>query len=70
MDIPDRAGNDPELIHVGHEEMSTFTACGAHAKFAGEDVGFCVTTSDRRPEAMGDGAEFETSPAHREDDAQ
>ncbi len=42
MGIPDRAGNDPELIHMGHEEMSTVTACDAHARFDGEDVGFCV----------------------------
>lgn len=38
-----RAGNDPELIHVRHEEMSAFMAT-AHAKFTGE-VGVCLATS-------------------------
>ena len=28
----DRAGSDPELIQVRHEEMAAFMAC-AHAKF-------------------------------------
>lgn len=37
-----RAGNDPELIHVRHEEMSAFMAC-AHAKFTGE-LGVCMAT--------------------------
>src|SRR5216117_3419897 len=39
----DRAGGDPELIQVRHEEMAAFMACG-HAKFTGE-VGVCVATS-------------------------
>ncbi len=39
----DRAGSDPELIQVRHEEMAAFMAC-AHAKFTGE-VGVCVATS-------------------------
>jgi pyruvate dehydrogenase (quinone) len=39
----DRAGGDPELIQVRHEEMAAFMAC-AHAKFTGE-VGVCVATS-------------------------
>ena len=38
-----RAGNDPELIQVRHEEMASFMAC-AHAKFTGE-VGVCLATS-------------------------
>ncbi len=38
-----RAGNDPELIQVRHEEMAAFMACG-HAKFTGE-VGVCLATS-------------------------
>ncbi len=38
-----RAGNDPELIQVRHEEMAAFMACG-HAKFTG-DVGVCLATS-------------------------
>jgi pyruvate dehydrogenase (quinone) len=38
-----RAGNDPELIQVRHEEMAAFMAC-AHAKFTGE-VGVCMATS-------------------------
>src|ERR671927_467470 len=38
-----RAGNDPELIHVRHEEMSAFMAC-AYAKFTGE-IGVCLATS-------------------------
>ena len=38
-----RAGNDPELIQVRHEEMAAFMAC-AHAKFTGE-VGVCLATS-------------------------
>lgn len=37
-----RAGNDPELLHVRHEEMSAFMAC-AHAKFTGE-MGVCMAT--------------------------
>jgi pyruvate dehydrogenase (quinone) len=43
MGAMDRAGNDPELIHVRHEEMAAFMAC-AHAKFTGE-VGVCLATS-------------------------
>jgi pyruvate dehydrogenase (quinone) len=43
MGAMNRAGNDPELIHVRHEEMSAFMAC-AHAKFTGE-VGVCLATS-------------------------
>jgi pyruvate dehydrogenase (quinone) len=39
----DRAGSDPELIQVRHEEMAALMAC-AHAKFTGE-VGVCVATS-------------------------
>ena len=39
----DRAGGDPELIQVRHEEMAAFMAC-AHAKFTGE-VGVCLATS-------------------------
>src|SRR5579862_1162170 len=39
----DRAGSDPELIQVRHEEMAAFMAC-AHAKFTGE-VGVCLATS-------------------------
>lgn len=39
----DRAGGEPELIQVRHEEMSAFMACG-HAKFTG-DVGVCLATS-------------------------
>src|SRR6185295_12494341 len=39
----DRAGSDPELIQVRHEEMAAFMACG-HAKFTGE-VGVCLATS-------------------------
>jgi pyruvate dehydrogenase (quinone) len=38
-----RAGGDPELIQVRHEEMAAFMACG-HAKFMGE-VGVCLATS-------------------------
>jgi pyruvate dehydrogenase (quinone) len=38
-----RAGNDPEMVQVRHEEMAAFMAC-AHAKFTGE-VGVCVATS-------------------------
>lgn len=38
-----RAGGDPELVQVRHEEMSAFMACG-HAKFTGE-VGVCLATS-------------------------
>jgi pyruvate dehydrogenase (quinone) len=38
-----RAGNDPELIQVRHEEMAAFMACG-HAKYTG-DVGVCLATS-------------------------
>jgi pyruvate dehydrogenase (quinone) len=38
-----RAGGDPELIQVRHEEMAAFMAC-AHAKFTGE-VGVCMATS-------------------------
>ncbi len=38
-----RAGNEPELIQVRHEEMAAFMAC-AHAKFTGE-VGVCLATS-------------------------
>jgi pyruvate dehydrogenase (quinone) len=38
-----RAGGDPELIQVRHEEMAAFMACG-HAKFTGE-VGVCLATS-------------------------
>jgi len=38
-----RAGNDPELIQVRHEEMASFMAC-AHSKFTGE-VGVCLATS-------------------------
>lgn len=37
-----RAGNDPELLHVRHEEMAAFMAC-AHAKFTGE-MGVCMAT--------------------------
>jgi pyruvate dehydrogenase (quinone) len=39
----DRAGGDPELVQVRHEEASAFMACG-HAKFTGE-VGVCLATS-------------------------
>src|SRR5437764_118191 len=39
----DRAGNDPELLQVRHEEMAAFMAC-AHAKFTGQ-VGVCTATS-------------------------
>ena len=39
----DRAGGDPELIQVRHEEMSAFMAC-AHAKLTGE-LGVCLATS-------------------------
>jgi pyruvate dehydrogenase (quinone) len=39
----DRAGGDPELIQVRHEEMSAFMACG-HAKFTGK-LGVCLATS-------------------------
>src|SRR5690242_7161670 len=39
----DRAGGDPEMIQVRHEEMAAFMACG-HAKFTGE-VGVCMATS-------------------------
>jgi pyruvate dehydrogenase (quinone) len=39
----DRAGGDPELIQVRHEEMAAFMACG-HAKFTRE-VGVCMATS-------------------------
>src|SRR4029078_12195905 len=38
-----RAGSDPGVIHVRHEEMAAFMAC-AHAKFTGE-VGVCLATS-------------------------
>jgi pyruvate dehydrogenase (quinone) len=38
-----RAGGDPELIQVRHEEMAAFMACG-HAKFTGEP-GVCLATS-------------------------
>ena len=38
-----RAGNDPELVQVRHEEMASLMAC-AHAKFTGE-VGVCLATS-------------------------
>src|SRR5579862_9162388 len=38
-----RAGSDPELMQVRHEEMAAFMAC-AHAKFTGE-VGVCMATS-------------------------
>src|SRR4028119_1902259 len=38
-----RAGNEPELIQVRHEEMAALMACG-HAKFTGE-VGVCIATS-------------------------
>src|SRR5665213_3539048 len=38
-----RAGSDPELIQVRHEENAAFMAC-AHAKFTGE-VGICMATS-------------------------
>jgi pyruvate dehydrogenase (quinone) len=38
----DRAGNDPELIQVRHEETAALMACG-HAKFTGE-VGVCLAT--------------------------
>src|SRR5665213_3459381 len=38
-----RAGSDPELIQVRHEEMAAFMAC-AHAKFTRE-VGVCMATS-------------------------
>jgi pyruvate dehydrogenase (quinone) len=38
-----RAGNEPELIQVRHEEMASLMAC-AHAKFTGE-VGVCLATS-------------------------
>jgi pyruvate dehydrogenase (quinone) len=39
----DRAGGDPELVQVRHEEMAALMACG-HAKFTGE-VGVCMATS-------------------------
>jgi pyruvate dehydrogenase (quinone) len=39
----DRAGGDPELIQVRHEEMAAMMACG-HAKFS-DDVGVCMATS-------------------------
>jgi pyruvate dehydrogenase (quinone) len=39
----DRAGGDPELVQVRHEEMAALMACG-HAKFTGE-VGVCLATS-------------------------
>jgi pyruvate dehydrogenase (quinone) len=39
----ERAGGDPELVQVRHEEMAAFMAC-AHAKFTGE-VGVCLATS-------------------------
>ena len=38
----DRAGNDPPLITVRHEEMAALMAC-AYAKFTGE-VGVCLST--------------------------
>ena len=38
-----RAGGEPELIQVRHEEMAAFMAC-AHAKYSGE-VGVCLATS-------------------------
>src|ERR1051325_7144833 len=38
-----RAGSDPELIQVRHEEMAAFMAC-AHAKFT-DEVGVCMATS-------------------------
>jgi pyruvate dehydrogenase (quinone) len=38
-----RAGDDPRLIQVRHEEMAAFMACG-HAKYTGE-VGVCLATS-------------------------
>ena len=38
-----RAGNNPELIQVRHEEMAAFMACG-HAKFSGQ-AGVCLATS-------------------------
>ena len=38
-----RAGGQPELIQVRHEEMAAFMAC-AHAKFTG-DIGVCIATS-------------------------
>src|SRR5438552_13809052 len=38
-----RAGNDPTMIQVRHEEMAAFMACG-HAKFTGE-AGVCMATS-------------------------
>jgi pyruvate dehydrogenase (quinone) len=38
-----RAGDDPELVQVRHEEMAAFMACG-HAKFTGE-LGVCLATS-------------------------
>jgi pyruvate dehydrogenase (quinone) len=39
----ERAGGDPELVQVRHEEMAAFMAC-AHAKFTGEP-GVCLATS-------------------------
>src|SRR5205823_239778 len=39
----DRAGGDPEIIQVRHEEMAAFMAVG-HAKFTGE-IGCCMATS-------------------------
>ena len=38
----DRAGNQPELIQVRHEETAALLAC-AHAKFTGE-IGVCLAT--------------------------
>ncbi|HVW18366.1 MAG TPA: thiamine pyrophosphate-requiring protein [Solirubrobacteraceae bacterium] len=38
-----RAGGEPELVQVRHEEMAAFMAC-AHAKWTGE-VGVCMATS-------------------------
>src|SRR3954447_24947753 len=38
----DRAGGDPELVTVRHEEMAAFMASG-HAKYTGE-VGVCLST--------------------------
>lgn len=43
MGALNRAGDDPKLVQVRHEEMAAFMAC-AHAKFTGE-VGVCMATS-------------------------
>lgn len=43
MGALNRAGDNPKLVQVRHEEMAAFMAC-AHAKFTGE-VGVCMATS-------------------------